>query len=200
MTTSKDPVRFHLSLNVADLKRSVEFFSVLFGMAPAKLRPDYAKFEPDAPPLVLSLEPTARPTGGLLNHAGFRMPDVASLVAMQERLERAGVRTQRAPGVEWCYGKQTNLGLRDPDGTLWKIYTFEGDLDHRGAGQTQEAVVAAAPKTAEPVSWEHRMGDPVPYRIPLADGAADEIRLRGSFYLPPSASARRALAEDGRAA
>ena len=62
--TTTNPVRFHLSLNVADLKRSVEFFRVLFGMAPAKLRPDYAKFEPDEPPLVLSLEPTPRPVGG----------------------------------------------------------------------------------------------------------------------------------------
>src|SRR5262249_42963641 len=86
----------------------------------------------------------------------------------------------------------------DPDGTLWEVYTFDGDLDHRGAGQTEEAILATAPKTVEPVSWEHRMGDAVPSRIPLADGAADEIRLRGTFNLPLSANIRRALVDEAR--
>ncbi|MFO0849078.1 MAG: hypothetical protein U0871_11075 [Gemmataceae bacterium] len=40
----------------------MDFFRTLFGMEPAKLRPDYAKFESDDPPLVLSLEPKP-PTG-----------------------------------------------------------------------------------------------------------------------------------------
>src|SRR5215207_860864 len=92
-------VRFHLSLNVSDLGRSVAFYRTLFNLEPAKLRADYAKFEPDEPPLVLSLEPTPRPAGGPLNHLGFRLADSATLVAMQERLERAGIRSQREEGV-----------------------------------------------------------------------------------------------------
>jgi catechol 2,3-dioxygenase-like lactoylglutathione lyase family enzyme len=186
-------IRFHLSLNVADLKRSVEFFRVLFGREPAKLRHDYAKFEPDDPPLVLSLEPQARPTGGPLNHVGFRLPDVPSLVAMQERLERAGIRSQREDGVECCYAKQTKFWVHDPDGTLWEIYTLDADIEHRGEGQRQEVVMANAPAKREDVVWEHRMGSPVPARIPLDDGAAEEVRLRGTFNLPMPADARRAL-------
>src|SRR5947199_9068816 len=102
-----DTIRFHLSLNVSSLARSVAFYRTLFGAEPAKLRGDYAKFELDDPPLVLSLEPTPRPTGGPLNHLGFRLGDAAALVAMQERLERAGIRSQREDGVECCYAKQT---------------------------------------------------------------------------------------------
>src|SRR5262249_23487771 len=166
----------------------------------AKVLCDYAKFDPDAPPLVLSLEPTARPTGGLLNHAGFRMPDVASLVAMQERLERAGIRSQREAGVECCYAKQTKFWLHDPDGTLWEVYTFEGDLDHRGEGQTEEAVMAKPAERNESVVWEHRMGDPVPSRLPLPDDSADEVRLRGTFNLSLTPEVREALvAEAARA-
>src|SRR6267378_773498 len=96
-------VRFHLSLNVADLRRSVAFYRTLFGREPAKLRADYAKFELDDPPLVLSLEPTPRAAGGPLNHLGFRLPDSATLVAMQMRLEQAGIKSQREEGVECCY-------------------------------------------------------------------------------------------------
>jgi catechol 2,3-dioxygenase-like lactoylglutathione lyase family enzyme len=192
MSAKTNPIRFHLSLNVSDLKRSVEFFRVLFGMEPAKLRPDYAKFEPDEPPLVLSLEPTPRPIGGPLNHLGFRMPDAASLVAMQERLERAGIRSQREEGVECCYAKQTKFWVHDPDKTLWEVYTFEGDLDHRGEGQKQEAVFANASAAKEPVVWEHRMGDTIPAQLP----PADEIQLRGTFNLPLSDDVRRSLVSD----
>jgi catechol 2,3-dioxygenase-like lactoylglutathione lyase family enzyme len=187
-----DPIRFHLSLNVINLDKSVAFFRTLFGTAPAKVRPDYAKFEPADPPLVLSLAPAREVgRGGALNHLGFRLPDARSLVAMQERLERAGLRTRREEGVECCYARQTKFWAHDPDGNLWEVYTFEGDIDHRGAGQAEEAVLGAA--AAEPVVWEHRMSDPVPSRIPLPDGEADEVRLRGTLNLPLTAEQRRAM-------
>ena len=191
-----DPTRFHISLNVADLGASVQFFRTLFGAEPAKVRPDYAKFEPADPPLVLSLEPAREVAkGGALNHLGFRMPVAKALVAMQERLERAGLRTKREEGVECCYARQTKFWAHDPDGNLWEVYTFDGDIAHRGAGQAQEAVVSlggcAAP--TPPTVWEHRMNEPVPTRIPLADGAANEVRLRGTFNLPLSVAERRAV-------
>ena len=145
-------IRFHVSLNVSDLAKAVHFYRTLFGIEPAKLRADYAKFEPADPPLVLSLEPTPRPVGGPLNHLGLRMPDSAALVAMQSRLELAGVKSNREEGVECCYAKQTKFWVTDPDGTLWEIYTLEGDLDHRGAGQSLEAMVPnGKPAIAETV-------------------------------------------------
>jgi catechol 2,3-dioxygenase-like lactoylglutathione lyase family enzyme len=197
--------RFHLSLNVSDLERSVGFYSALFGTAPAKRRADYAKFETDDPPLVLSLEPTPRPTGGPLNHLGFRMDDAAALVAVQERLERAGVRSQREEGVECCYARQTKFWATDPDGTLWEFYTFEGDLDHRGAGQSLD-VIQAPPAGPAELRLEHLLHQPVPERLDAADGSAAEVRLRGSFNAPLTpeesarllAEARRALRPGGR--
>ena len=111
-------VRFHLSLNVTNLEQSVAFYRILFGMEPAKLRSDYAKFEPHNPPLVLSLEPNGRSGPGTLNHLGIRLADAPTLVAMQERLERAGIKSRREEGVECCYAKQTKFWVTDPDGTL----------------------------------------------------------------------------------
>ena len=192
-----DPVRFHISLNVSDLAKSVQFFRTLLGVEPAKVRADYAKFEPESPPLVLSLEPARGEVGraGALNHAGFRMPDAKSLVAMQERLERAGMSTKRESGVECCYAKQTKFWAHDPDGNLWEVYTFDGDIDHRGEGQREEVVLGNACPTAkrEPTVWEHRMTDPVPACIPLENGVADEVRLRGTLNLPLSPRERETL-------
>ena len=177
-------VRFHLSLNVGNLERSIAFYRILFGREPAKCRPDYAKFELDDPPLVLSLEPTPRGSGGALNHLGFRMPDSAALVAMQMRLEQAGIRSQREEGVECCYARQTKFWVTDPDQTLWEIYTLDEDIEHRGVGQTREQMLATQPEpVGEPVAWEHRLGDAVPAVPPLDDGTADEVRLRGTFNM-----------------
>lgn len=182
--TMAPAVRFHLSLNVSDLGRSVAFYRVLFGTEPAKVRHDYAKFELDDPPLVMSLEPTPRQTGGPLNHLGFRLPDSAALVAMQERIERAGIRSRREEGVECCYARQTKFWVHDPDKTLWEIYTLDEDIDHRGIGQSLEEMIPEGTNGhVEPVVWEHRMSEPVPTTIPLADASADEVRLRGSLNL-----------------
>jgi catechol 2,3-dioxygenase-like lactoylglutathione lyase family enzyme len=186
-------VRFHLSLNVADLTKSVAFYRNLFGQEPAKLRDDYAKFEPDSPPLVLSLEPTPRPTGGPLNHVGIRLPDSKSLVELQSRLEANGVRCNREEGVECCYAKQTKFWLHDPDGTLWELYTLDEDIDHRGMGQSQETVLLGAPSKESRIEWEHRLGEPLPETIPLDTASADEIRLRGTFNLPLEIWQRQSL-------
>lgn len=188
-----DPIRFHLSLNVANLDQSIRFFRTLFGLEPAKVRSDYAKFEPADPPLVLSLEPAREVgRGGALNHLGFRLPDAAALVAMQQRLEHAGLRTQREDGVECCYARQTKFWAHDPDGNLWEVYTFDGDLDHRGAGQSEVVVLGTAP-ASEPVVWEHRMNEPVPGRTPFADSSVEEVRLRGTLNLPLSSAQRRGV-------
>src|SRR5579862_4235447 len=132
------PVRFHLSINVADLGASVRFFKTLFGMEPAKRRDDYAKFELNDPPLVLSLEPHAPDGRGALNHAGFRFSTSAALVEAQRRLELAGINTEREEGVECCYARQTKFWVNDPDGGLWEFYVLEGDIEHRGAGQASD--------------------------------------------------------------
>lgn len=194
-------VRFHISLNVSSLERSVAFYRILFNMEPTKLRADYAKFEPDDPPLVVSLEPHGRPGPGTLNHLGFRMPDARSLVATQERLERAGIHSNREEGVECCYAKQTKFWVTDPDATLWELYTLESDIDHRGAGQSRESMIDAGGAI-----WEHRMGDPIPSKLAAADSSLDDARLRGTFNVPVAAADRvlllaevkRALKPSGR--
>lgn len=192
-------IRFHLSLNVADLGKAVAFYRILFGTEPAKRRDDYAKFELDDPSLVLSLEPHAPNPGGALNHLGFRLPDAETLVAMQRRLEMAGIRSQREEGVECCYARQTKFWVTDIDNNLWEFYTLEGDLDHRGVGQSREQMTPTAPVPApatDATSWEHRLNEPLPESIPLADGSVREVRLRGTLNLPLDAAVQQRLLDE----
>src|SRR5579863_8816918 len=138
----KSPTNFHISLNVSNLSKSVDFYRKLFGADPAKERADYAKFESTNPPLTLSLEPSGASGGGTLNHVGFRLGSSEELVELQRRLEMAGLPSQREEGVECCYARQTKFWLHDPDRTLWEFYVMEGDIEHRGAGQDSEHVLA----------------------------------------------------------
>lgn len=185
--------KFHLSLNVAHLDRSVAFYRALLGVPPAKSAPDYAKFELEDPPVVLSLEPQVHAPGGSLNHLGLRLPDSEALVAVQRRLEEAGISTRREEGVECCYARQSKFWVTDPDRNFWEVYLLEDDLAHRGGGSAPSHA-PTDPETipALPVTWEHRLGDPVPERIELEDGAADQVLLQGSFNaeLPATDQAR----------
>ena len=181
---NNNPVRFHISLNVSDLSRSINFYRILFDQPPAKERADYAKFEPSIPPLVLSLEPNGRTGGGTLNHLGIRLTDARQLVSVQERLERAGIKSEREEGVECCYAIQTKFWVHDPDETLWEFYTLDDDeLDHRGVGQNVE-VMTNSTLPDDAVVWEHKLGSPIPSRIDVSDQSQDEVRLRGSFNVP----------------
>ena len=199
-------VRFHVSLNVNNLGRSIDFYKILFDMEPAKERSDYAKFEPNDPPLVLSLEPNGRAGGGTLNHLGVRMIDARQLVALQERLEKRGIKSQREEGVECCYATQTKFWVQDPDLTLWEFYTLDDDeLDHRGAGQSVEVMTSSTLPNEEKV-WEHRLGSPVPLHIDACDDSMDAVVLRGSLNITLSEmeqksflmEAKRVLKPNGR--
>ncbi|MEI8018390.1 MAG: ArsI/CadI family heavy metal resistance metalloenzyme [Schlesneria sp.] len=180
-------LKFHLSLNVSDLPKTVAFLEQVLGVPAAKQRADYAKFELDLPPLVLSLEPRPPSTYGSLNHVGFRFSDSQALVEAQVRLEKAGVSTQREEGVECCYSKQTKFWVHDLDQRLWEFYTLDEDIDHRGEGQSLEKMVgldaaALITRQHQPIVWEHRMYDAFKPSV----SECDEVRLRGSFNVPVS--------------
>lgn len=223
MASPETLVRFHLSLNVSDIDRAVAFYSTAFGLEPAKRRADYAKFELDEPPLVLSLEPAEPRSGGAFNHAGIRFRNAEELVALQRRLEEAGVSTIREEGVECCYAKQTKFWLQDPDGNLWEFYVLESDIANRGegsvpvVGQTdncaatngaradgslsiagEEACCAggacnSSPAAVARVTLRHFLGQPFDSLSSASPAAAHEVFLQGSSNAAISEADERRL-------
>jgi catechol 2,3-dioxygenase-like lactoylglutathione lyase family enzyme len=181
MLATETAVKFQVRLNVTDLDRAVRFYRALLDAEPTYTGGDQVRFELEQPPLVLGLVRAPQVSGGSLNHVGFRMADSAALVELQRRLEEAGFPTQTQEGVECCYARQTKFWVTDPDRHLWEMYVFEEDIDHSGF----EDAPAPAPVVKAPVLWEHRLTDPVPERIPAADGSVDEVRLTGSFNARP---------------
>jgi catechol 2,3-dioxygenase-like lactoylglutathione lyase family enzyme len=192
-------VKFHVSLNVSNLARSIEFYRVLLDREPATRKNDYAKFEIEEPPLILSLAPVPARGGGNLNHVGLRLRNSEELAQVQARLESAAITTTREEGVECCYSKQTKFWVHDPDGALWEIYVLHDEADDEGhdhpapPAKSAEDVVSAAEGGRPEVVWEHRITEPVPARIPHEDNSVDRVLLRGSANLPPETFDLRAL-------
>jgi catechol 2,3-dioxygenase-like lactoylglutathione lyase family enzyme len=174
-------VHCHVSLNVADLARAVDFYRTLLGTEPATHKADYAKFELSDPPLVLSLEPNRPTAGGSLNHLGFRLPELALLIEFLARLEAAGIPTQRQAGVECCHSRQTKFWVSDPDRNLWEVYVLEGDANEEDNGHPQLEGLPVINSAAAKVVWEHRLGEALPAAIPLGDRTAAEARLQGTL-------------------
>jgi catechol 2,3-dioxygenase-like lactoylglutathione lyase family enzyme len=123
--------RVQLALNVSDLDAAVEFYSKLFGTAPAKRHPDYANFVITDPPLKLVLieKAEARVGGitGALNHLGVEVESPEEVATTSVRLSGDGLDTNDEAGTTCCYAVQDKVWVEDPDGAPWEVYTVLAD-------------------------------------------------------------------------
>lgn len=129
--------RVQLALNVADLERSVAFYSALFGVQPHKRRPGYANFAIAEPPLKLVLiEATAEQRGQgsaqALNHLGVEVASTAEVEAGAARLRAAGLAAFDEKDTSCCYALQDKVWVHDPAGAPWEIYTVKDDAPADG--------------------------------------------------------------------
>lgn len=131
--------RVQLALNVSDLSESVAFYSKLFGVEPAKLRPGYANFAVSEPPLKLILIENPG-HGGTLNHLGVEVPDTDSVSVEQDRLAAAGLAAAEERDTTCCYARQDKFWVQGtPDGEQWEIYTVLSDSPtFYGQGDAQQ--------------------------------------------------------------
>jgi catechol 2,3-dioxygenase-like lactoylglutathione lyase family enzyme len=123
--------RVQLALNVSDLDEAVEFYSKLFGTAPAKRFADYANFAIADPPLKLVLiEKAGERTAGMvgaLNHLGVEVETPDEVTRTSTRLSGDGLATSEESGSICCYAVQDKVWVEDPDGAPWEVYTVLGD-------------------------------------------------------------------------
>lgn len=204
---------FHFSLNVADMERSIAFYRVLFGVAPAKHYPDYAKFELSHPPLVFSLVPNAPGTGGTLSHFGFPVSHAAEVEAIGARLAAAGLTTSCQKDTVCGFARQDKVWVADPDHNYWEIYVVFEDVDPETVrsgfdgippkplpqtSPAQSATDAPAVALETRVIWEQRVSSACPERIPHETSSVDEVRLEGVFNNHLTDGERTRLLQESR--
>jgi catechol 2,3-dioxygenase-like lactoylglutathione lyase family enzyme len=121
--------KFHVSLDVESLDDSVRFYTTLFGVPPTKLKPDYARFDVENPPVNLTMQPKTHCCHQGLNHMGLLMNTLEEVEAIKVRLNAAGFATEDELNTTCCYAVQDKFWVRDPTKYRWEVYVVKGDSD-----------------------------------------------------------------------
>lgn len=138
-TREECELRVHLALNTAHFDKSVEFYAALFDARPTKLKPGYAKFEPKAPGLNLTLNAAETVGGNRVNHLGIEVKSSSDVCRQRERLKRRGLITLDEDNTTCCYAVQDKVWVQDPDGNAWEFFVVLEDSATEREAPTAEA-------------------------------------------------------------
>lgn len=127
--------RFHVSVGVADLDKSIEFYRTLFGEEPAVVKSDYAKWMLEDPRLNFSINAGHRRG---VNHVGLQADTIEELGDIQARLDAAQAAVLDEPDVECCYARSTKTWVNDPDELKWETFVTHGQTTRYGGGAAAE--------------------------------------------------------------
>lgn len=127
--------RMQLALNVEDLDTAITFYSKLFGVEPAKVKPGYANFAVADPPLKLVLLENPG-KGGSLNHLGVEVESSDVVHAEIARLTEEGMFTEEEIGTTCCFATQDKVWVSGPGGEKWEVYTVLADSETFGISPT----------------------------------------------------------------
>jgi predicted enzyme related to lactoylglutathione lyase len=133
-------LRPHLALTVSDVERAIPFYEALFGVAPSKVKPGYAKFEPSEPALNFTLNRGTRGEGlGAFNHGGIQVGSTDDVLATRLRLQRAGLAVSDEMDTTCCYARQDKIWVSAPDGESWEVFVTHEDSEEAGRGAEARA-------------------------------------------------------------
>ena len=121
-------MRLQLAIDVSDLDEAIAFYSKMFATEPAKVKPGYANFAIEQPPLKLVLFENSA-GGGTINHLGVEVETAAEVTAAETRLSSDGIETTGIDDTVCCYAEKTETWVTGPDDTRWEWYVKTGEAD-----------------------------------------------------------------------
>jgi len=137
---------FHVAISVNDIPTAIDQYRKILGMEPAKVKPDYAKFELVNPPVILSLNLGGEP--GTVSHLGILYAGTGEVATELVRTKAQGIAVREQPGTTCCYAKADKFWVRDTDGLQWEMYTLLEDAEVHSIVETPKDV-CCSPATAE---------------------------------------------------
>jgi catechol 2,3-dioxygenase-like lactoylglutathione lyase family enzyme len=147
--------RLHVHVGVADLDRSVGFYSTLFGTAPTVLKGDYAKWMLDDPRVNFAISTGAHAERGV-EHLGIQADSQDELAEVYSRLAAADRPVLEEGKTSCCYAKSEKSWIADPDGIVWEAFHTTGEATVYGAGPALEKLAASpadeVPKCCAPAA------------------------------------------------
>ena len=134
---------FHLSLRVADLDASTQFYTAFFGNPPKERTARYTTFI--VPDLALNFVLLVNDKGAPLDtyslyHLGLGVADKAAVIESYHRARAAGAEIVKPPRTTWRGTPLHEFWLRDPTGYLIEIYARLTERERAAMPADQEPV------------------------------------------------------------
>lgn len=114
-------MKTHISINVSNVKESIQFYTKMFGVEPFKVKEDYAKFDVANPPLNFTMNQRPFENGGSLSHLGLQVESTGEVLEMGKRWQESGLITLDEMKTDCCYALQDKTWVQDPDGNRWEV-------------------------------------------------------------------------------
>jgi catechol 2,3-dioxygenase-like lactoylglutathione lyase family enzyme len=137
--------RLHVHVAVADLERSIGFYSTLFAARPVVLKTDYAKWMLDDPRVNFAISTRGREPG--LDHLGIQAESADELKEIHQRLHTAGGEVIAQGQTTCCYAKSEKSWIDDPSGISWETFLTTGENTDYGDGSGERAPRIAREKS-----------------------------------------------------
>ncbi|RAU96720.1 glyoxalase/bleomycin resistance/dioxygenase family protein [Mycobacterium colombiense] len=135
--------RVQMALNVDNLDEAIAFYTKLFNVEPAKIKPGYANFAVDEPPLKLVLLENPG-HGGSLNHLGVEVASSDTVHNESRRLAGVGLLADEELDTTCCFATQDKVWVSGPGGERWEIYTVKAHSETFGPGDQSESACCAS--------------------------------------------------------
>ena len=131
--------RFHIHIALEKLEEAIRFYSALFGAAPVKTKPDYAKWMLEDPRVNFAISTRAKMKG--VDHLGIQVAEESELNELRSRLERADMKVLEEGATTCCYARSDKSWIQDPAGIPWEAYRTMEDAQFfsDSTGSTESA-------------------------------------------------------------
>ncbi len=137
-------MRLQLALNVTDLDEAVDFYSKMFATPPYKVKPGYANWEIENPPLKLVVFERPDAEAGSINHLGVETDSAEEVIAAEARVSGAGLATSGIDETICCFAEKVETWVQGPVGHRWEWYVKQADHET----QLENVIVAGAGASA----------------------------------------------------
>jgi len=134
--------RFHVHVGVADLDKSIAFYSSLFGAEPAVVKDDYAKWMLEDPRINFAISMREDAAKGI-EHLGVQVEDKAELAEVYDRLAAADRPLLEEGATTCCYAKSEKSWIADPDGVVWEAFLTDGESTTYGGSPDLDQLASA---------------------------------------------------------
>jgi catechol 2,3-dioxygenase-like lactoylglutathione lyase family enzyme len=143
--------RLHVHVAVADLERSIGFYSTLFAAQPSVRKSDYAKWMLHDPKVNFAISARGGRAEGV-DHLGIEVETDAELRELAGRLSQAGESTRDQEATTCCYAQSHKTWVNDPSGVRWETFFTFGDATVYGEDESAVTSSAAKPACCPPAA------------------------------------------------